>query len=365
MNELTFPCPSCGQSIQCDASLGGQKVICPVCQMASMAPMPGGPKRLSVTAVNAPASAPGGLTPAEQMNRMYAARSTAQKAPSAGMQTAKTVVFGLLAVIAIGIGVLYFAFPEKFKELENKFGFAGKTEDSAVAGQVGHISELNSVLDATDPARLEGKKPRNPALGTAGASANPTAPKPAETASTLVPLIWTLNLEAATIPSAVVKGEISSGAFTADYAQFDRGVLDLRHGTNTVPDREILIYLRLRPGEKIDGKTITVTADQKTSVPVVLKKWKHDPRYAPQQRQYGSGYAMKLEFGEVKDGITTGKIYLALPDTEKSYIAGTFNAGAKLTAQSEAVPGQPTAPDAYSKENADFKARYGKDANAK
>ena len=354
MSDLNFPCPSCGQSIQCDASFGGQKVTCPVCQMASLAPMPGGPKKLSVTAVHSPAAAPGGLTPTEQMSRIHAARSTAQKAPSAAMQTAKTVTFGLLAVIAIGIGVLYFAFPEKFTELTTKLGLAGKSGDSALATPAGNSSDSNSVPGAA-----------------ATAKANPATPKPTENASSLVPLIWTLNLDAATTPSAVVKGEITSGAFTADYAQFDRGVLDFRHGTNTVPDREILIYLRLRPGEKIDGKTITVTSDQKTGVPVVIKKWKHDPRYAPQQRQYGSGYAMKLEFGEVKDGITTGKIYLALPDTEKSYIAGTFNAGAKLTAQSEVVPGLPgseTAPassPATAKSDADFKARYGKDSNAK
>ena len=326
--------------------------------------MPGGPKKLAVTAVHPTTSAPGGITPAEQMSRMHAARSTAQKEPSAAWQTAKTVTFGLLALVGIGIGVLYFAYPEKFKELETKFGFAGKSEESAVGGQVAHISELNSVLDATDPAKGGGNKPRPSSAGTPSPAANTATPPPAESA-TLVPVIWTLNLDAATIPSAIVKGEISSNSFRADYAQFDRGVLDLRQGTNAVPDRQILIYLKLRAGEKIDGKTITVTAEQKTGAPVIMKKWKHDPRYAPQQRTYGSGYAMKLEFGEVKEGITAGKIYLALPDAEKTYLAGTFNAGAKLTAQSSNVPGTINVPDAYAKENADFKARYGKDSNPK
>ncbi|MCB8932994.1 MAG: hypothetical protein H6534_06080 [Chthonomonadaceae bacterium] len=37
-------------------------------------------------------------------------------------------------------------------------------------------------------------------------------------------------------------------------------------------------------------------------------------------------YSVRLEFGKVKDGTLPGKVILALPDTKKSWIAGTFRA---------------------------------------
>jgi len=44
---------------------------------------------------------------------------------------------------------------------------------------------------------------------------------------------------------------------------------------------------------------------------------------------YSSGYAMRLQFGKVKDGKVPGKIYLCLPDDQKSYVAGSFVAEIK------------------------------------
>ena len=53
----------------------------------------------------------------------------------------------------------------------------------------------------------------------------------------------------------------------------------------------------------------------------VAKRWKSHPRYAPKLQNYSTGFALKLELGEVKDGYATGKMFLALPDTEKTVVA--------------------------------------------
>ena len=73
------------------------------------------------------------------------------------------------------------------------------------------------------------------------------------------------------------------------------------------------------------------------SVPQVVKRWKTNPRYAPQSKAFSSGYAMKLELGEITNGVLPGKIFVALPDTEQSVVAGVFNATTTLADASGAA----------------------------
>jgi hypothetical protein len=47
---------------------------------------------------------------------------------------------------------------------------------------------------------------------------------------------------------------------------------------------------------------------------------------------------MKLEFGQLTNNQIAGKIYVGLPDTEQSVVAGVFNATANLTV-TPATPG--------------------------
>jgi len=96
-------------------------------------------------------------------------------------------------------------------------------------------------------------------------------------------------------------------------------------------------------------------------VPQVTKRWKTNPKYAPQYKSFTSGYAMRLELGQLADGAMPGKIFLALPDPEQSVVAGTFRATIitnvpvmDTTAQAPvAVPSTPTSADAA------MQARYG------
>ncbi|HEX7618853.1 MAG TPA: LamG domain-containing protein [Verrucomicrobiae bacterium] len=51
MAEFKFPCPSCGQQIQCDAGYGGSQINCPACQQSIVVPKPS----QAATAPTAPA----------------------------------------------------------------------------------------------------------------------------------------------------------------------------------------------------------------------------------------------------------------------------------------------------------------------
>jgi hypothetical protein len=112
----------------------------------------------------------------------------------------------------------------------------------------------------------------------------------------------------------------------------------LRQGTNFSSDREATVYLRLKPGEKIEGRAWSVDKDLTTDVPAVAKRWRADPRTPLQQKTYKNGYAMKLEFDKATEGVLSGRIYLALPDEEHSVLAGSFLAMIRLPTAAQPNP---------------------------
>src|SRR5207245_10218921 len=150
-------------------------------------------------------------------------------------------------------------------------------ERNSDGGEMGHIANLYDVLDATEPGGrglgggVQGSGPR-PRQTTAArpiyvpgergtreeslASENQDLP--------VIPAVWTLEVATATIPEGRVNGMISGTNFLADSARLEATyVLSLRQGTNASPEREILVYLHPRPGEKISGRTWTVSKDMK------------------------------------------------------------------------------------------------------
>jgi hypothetical protein len=168
----------------------------------------------------------------------------------------------------------------------------------------------------------------NKAAVMAGQGGQPSA---AQTNLPVVPAVWTLDVEAAKIPDGRANGMLSGTNFLVDTARIDTvgaaQVLTLRQGTGPVADREMLIYLHLNAGENLASHKWTISKDMRGSAaPQVIKRWKADPRYAPKTQTFAGGYAMKLELGAMGNGSIPGKIFLALPDTDQSVVAGMFDA---------------------------------------
>ena len=160
---------------------------------------------------------------------------------------------------------------------------------------------------------------------------------------------------------------ISGTNFVADSARLDlvggSYLLRLSQGPVAAPERQFLVYLRLKAGETLAGHTWNIASDMKGG-PSVSKLWKPNPKYAAKTQGYSSGYTLKLELGEIKDGQVPGKIYVALPDTEQSYAGGVFlaqttvgTAGAATVTPSPAAPVVPSGQTAA--EKAAFEKRYG------
>jgi hypothetical protein len=170
------------------------------------------------------------------------------------------------------------------------------------------------------------------------------AAAPAPKLDQVIPPVYTLDVKTAKIPDGKANGMINGTNFVLDTARLERSgnstILTLRQGAGVSADREVLVYLRVSPTESLTNRTFTVSSDTKFGAPTIVKRWKHDPRFAPQQRPYTGGYALKLETGNAEeDGSLNGKIYLALPDNEKTVVAGNFKA---LSTVVQAVA-QPTA----------------------
>ena len=93
----------------------------------------------------------------------------------------------------------------------------------------------------------------------------------------------------------------------------------------------------------------------------LVKRWKPDPKYAPQSKSFPTGYALKLELGQMSEGLIPGKIFLALPDPEQTVVAGVFRAATSVVEGStETAPTPAAAPDpAAAAQKAAFEKRYG------
>lgn len=345
MAEFRFSCPGCHQHITCDEAWGGHSLQCPACGKTITAPAAPQPSK--------PASSPGGgLVPKVPEQTRLSLNQNAQQPASVHQKNIpirnlagpvakkespwKTV--GIVAAILVILGVSgYFGWP--------------------------HISKLINKEKPQEQASSDAKPAAAPEAAPAPAEPGeimPGAPPEAKAESAtvitniaqtgpVIPAVHTLEAVSVRIPSGRVNGKVSGGDFVPEIVRIDpvgpTQVLRFSQGELLSPDRELLIYLRLKTGEKLVGQKIAVSADLRaTGLPQVMKRWKTNPKYAPTSRSFSSGYVMKLEFKEHARGVVKGSIYLALPDRELTVAAGNFAALTTIPEEGIAAPGTPINP---------------------
>ncbi len=295
-------------------------------------------------AEGAPSSAPGHTTIGKQLvappaSTRLAFQQNAQMAatvkgnipirnlaPTATKRKSPIVKLVTWAVVLAGLGVgAYFGwgFYEQWREKAN----AKPIEE---AKNSGGGDKANRSASRTGPGQPEGAEPAATPAPADG------APAPGQGNLPVVPPVYTLDVTQAKVPGGTVNGSISGSNFVAEIARIDAvgpaQVLRLTQGTPPVPERELLVYLRLKPGDKLSGHTWTISSDMKgADVPQVIKRWKVKAGYAPALKSYASGYAMKLELGALADGALSGRVFIALPDNEQTVAGGVFKATTSLT----------------------------------
>ena len=321
MAEMKFDCPKCQQQIACDELWGGHELQCPTCHAEIMVPQPG--STAPATASAAPGARPSSLVPEVPTTTKLSIGQARHQPMTAPPQASATSTTARAAAA--------FVKKKEPSKLIKVLQFAGFLAVLGVAGYFG--------WNWYQQRQAKAEEEKKAAAAQAAAAA---APAPAE--PPMVAPQYTLDVTTAKIPEGKVNGMIAGTNFVAETVSLGlvgpNPVLSIFQGQMSSPDRQVLVYLRLKPGEKWSGHTWRVSSDEKTGVPQVAKRWKAPGAPTPALQNYAGGYAMQLEFGQIKDGSIPGKIYLALPDNEHTVVAGTFKATTTFT---EAAPAAATA----------------------
>lgn len=275
MSEFKFACPVCGQHITADSASSGTQIECPTCFrkiVVPQAPASDEPKLiLSASQVGKPRPSSADAASGEPLPR-----------PTHGSGPLAVVLLVLLCVI----GAAAWVWRDKIFR----------------------------------PAPPRGPQPTNVHPH------KPAIAAPAVVYRVPTNVTWTLDLTNAVIPDAVAAGSVHGSGFLCERAWAQGGVLSLRQGKTSSPDLAVFIHLFAHQGEELSGKTVTISPERMPPLPRVVLRWKEEGREKPVNKGFNKGYALKLIFGEATRGRLPGRIYLCLPDEEKSFVAGTFEA---------------------------------------
>jgi hypothetical protein len=272
MSEFKFACPVCGQHITADASASGNPLECPTCFQTLIIPHAPefGDRKLILTAAKATAK-----------------KTSSPPSPHEGRKSALEQLKGFIPLsllVATG-GVAFFLWHGEISSLANK---------------------------------LADRATRSPAEAPAAPAFRSSYPVPDN-------VVWGLNPTNAAIPGGEVVGRIHGHGFRCERAVLKGDRLSLRQGAAGPPDLGFTVTLSAKRAEELSGKTVMISPSSPGSAPRVVLRWKDDQQ-EPVTQHFHSGYAMKLMFGRVADGKIFGRIFIALPDEQKSFAAGNFEA---------------------------------------
>jgi len=294
MSEFKFACPVCGQHLTADSSTSGRQIECPTCFQKIVVPQAPGSADTKLLVSAAQVAKP---RPASS----DAEPSLAPMQPSSRRNSIPGLIALLVVLGAAGAAVFHFRDP------------------------------LLAALRRLVPARTNTvvSQPAAPA------PLNPTHPIPTN-------FSWTLELTNAVIPATPVAGEIHGSGFACEKAVLHGGLLLFGQGTAPAWDLGFGVDLVARQSEELSGRTIEIAPDQ-TNAPRVGWRWKNDQQQ-PATQIISNGYLLKVAFGQATQGYLPGRIYICLPDADKSFAAGTFDAEIKKPPQPKSGPPKPPQP---------------------
>ncbi len=276
MSEFKFACPVCGQHITADSSNAGGQIDCPTCFRKIVVPQaPSSPDtKLILSASQVAKPRPTGAEAASRLGPL----DTSSRRSSVPATIA-------LLVLLCGAGAALYVFRDR----------------------------IVKIFHAAVPAATNA----HPAQPAAPVALNTKYPIPTN-------ILWTLDLTNAVIPEEPAVGKIHGSGFRCERAILRGGLLSLSQGDKWPWDLSVAVNLYVREGKQLSGQTVEVPADRARAPHVVLR-WK-DAEQHPSTEVFPRGYALKLIFGEATNAHIAGKIYIALPDQDKSFVAGTFDA---------------------------------------
>jgi hypothetical protein len=131
------------------------------------------------------------------------------------------------------------------------------------------------------------------------------------------------------LPKTPAKGKLAGKEFTPTQVELQGDLLTFSEGQNFAPDLELSLQLKLDPATFVTVTSMTVKPSDVESPQVPLVQTHVRPQAAdglPTTMYHPEGYALTLRLEPKSKGVVHGSIVVCLPDEEKSYLAGTFDA---------------------------------------
>lgn len=325
-----------------DEGWAGRQITCPSCQTAFTVPAFAGAVRAIPAIRVAPApAAVSDLPPVIPVARPGAAPATIYGAQQPPFSTLGLISFilsllGALCIPAVVCGHI------ALHQARKRPGTRGR--GFAIAGlAIGYVSillflglvVLFVIGRSTLKEQIEAAQRAQSSFPTVASA--PTGPRPpmmggqrpgtAPPAIAQRPRVTPVDTDPATavIPESKLTGTLYGQTFTPNKVVLQGGtMLHIQAGVGFLPESEIIVFLFPRPGESIAGKSFLVPEAGNSMNPHVHFRTN---RGAETKSDAITGdYAMRLEFGARSGRRLPGKLYLELPDTYQTKIAGTFDA---------------------------------------
>lgn len=271
MSEFKFACPVCGQHITAATNASGTQLECPTCFQKIVVPQ-------------APASSDSKfILSASQANKPRPQSEVPSELQPVKVSSFRSALPGLILLLVL----------------------------AALAGAAFHWRDkILKIVNRTG----------RPNTGTNLPAVAPKTIYPVPTN-----ISWTMDVTNAPLPEGTVSGSIHGSGFMCERATLQGGNLTLRQGAKWPPDLGFTVVLFAQQGEELSGKTVVVTPERLPPLPRVVLRWKNEQDKA-ENRTINGGYALKVIFGQAANNRMPGKIYIAFPDDQKSFAAGTFEA---------------------------------------
>jgi len=267
MSEFKFACPVCGQHIKSNSSASGTQIECPTCFQKIVVPQAPTDEssKFILSAAQAPEKRPFtamGDTPIDSKPR--------PRWLSLLWAGSAVVVLAGVALVSVKSGVF------KFRST------------AATQSQTNIVQKSAPKFATPDPR-------------------------------------WRLDLKHVEIQTNVASGRIWGREFQPQRVTIQDGTLELVQGPTWPPDVGVTILLPKQRPEEFAGKQFTIPKDYAGKAPRIVLRIKDDQQKEASTR-FPAGYAMKLEFGEIANKRLAGRLYLCLPDKDKSVVVGSFSA---------------------------------------
>lgn len=320
MSDFKFNCSSCGQRLSGDERYAGLQITCPSCGQSVVVPTTTAKAVGARTVPPVPGAGPR-QTP-----------SPARK--TSGLAIASLVCsIGSFIIIPLGFipGIICGHMARKRIAARPSLQGSGLAKAGLIIGYIALGVNLLVVLALAAFFVFFATRMRQmiPAAGHQHSvmSTQPRGAAPAEGRTTDTGPDgsgWTKELAGVEIPSGPVTGRIQGQPFKMENVTLENGWLKFAQGKDFFANLEMDVVLFEDDSTKLSGRTFIVPKDGFGLNPHIWMKWKEEGGNLPKQRNFMDGYALRLEFGRLSRGKLPGKIYLCVPDKEKSFVAGTF-----------------------------------------